>query len=114
MSRIFKSAIAALAIASTVAPAQGAPGQTSMRIVYGDLDMASPAGGKLLLKRIESAARTVCDNAVPRVFMKNRLRSTSRLETVEATVRSINIGTLTLAWRGTNQPTVSLALNDSR
>lgn len=103
MSRTFKFAIAAFAVSLAFAPAalaQVGVERVSVRVAYGDLNMASPAGGVTLLKRIEGAARKVCDDATTRSPLKPRSVSRCRKDTVESTVRQLDIGTLTLAWTG--------------
>ncbi len=112
MSRTFKFAIAAFAISMTLAPAtlaQVGIEQVSARVAYGDLDMSTVAGGKTLLKRIESAARRVCGDAGPRSPLKPRSVPVCRRETVESAIRRINITTLTLAWNGAERGQTQLS-----
>ena len=99
MSRTFKIAAAVIAASLILAPAALAQ-EVSMPVAYGDLDMSSNAGGVTLLRRIEGAARKVCDKAVPRSPLTPRAVTTCRRETVEGAVRGLNIGALTLAWTG--------------
>jgi len=103
MSRTFKSFIAAVAIALTFASsalAQGAPDQSSMRVTYGDLDMASQAGGKMLLNRIESADRGACRIVASRSPLTPRDIAICSRETVTSAVRQLNTASLTQAWSG--------------
>jgi UrcA family protein len=110
MSCTIKFAIAAFAASAILAPASFAEGragteQAALRVAYGDLDTSTQAGGKTLLSRIKVAARKVCDEAVPRSPLNARFVIVCRRETVEETVRQLDIGTLTLAWSGTSQLT---------
>jgi UrcA family protein len=103
MSRTFKIAAALIAASLAFAPAalaQTSPKDPSLRVGYGDLDMSSPAGGVALLKRIEGAARRVCDDAMAHSPLTPRAISTCRRATIDSTVRGLNLGTLTLAWSG--------------
>jgi len=114
MSRTFKLVAAALAASVMLAPA--ALAQTaekpakpvSMRVAYGDLDMSRPASGVSLLKRIEGAARKVCNDVVTHTPMTPHAMGACRNETVASTVRALNIGTLTAAWSGA-YPSTTLA-----
>ena len=99
MSRTFKITTAILAATLTFAPAALAQ-EVSMRVAYGDLDMSKPAAGAVLLKRIEVAARKVCDQATPRSQLKPHASAICRRETVKSTVSQLAINTLTLAWSG--------------
>lgn len=108
MSRTLKIAIAAFALSLTAAPALAQAKDASIRVAYGDIDVSKPAGGAVLLKRIEVAARKVCDQATPRTQLKPHAAAVCRRETVESTVRGLNIGTLTLAWSG-KYPTTNMA-----
>lgn len=60
-----RSLIFALALSSGVvagAPVLAAPsGPQAAKVSYGDLDLSSAAGSRVLDKRIESALRRVCD-----------------------------------------------------
>ena len=113
MSRIFKSAIAAFAIAVTAAA--GAPAalaesgveQMSVRVRYADLDMSSVAGGHALLGRIQRAARMVCEDTIPHSPLTPRAVRACRTETVANVVHDLNIAGLTLAWSGRNMSTLA-------
>jgi UrcA family protein len=103
MSRIFKSAITALALAAALAPAALAEvsvEQVSARVRYADLDMSRPDAGQDLLKRIERAARKVCADAIPRSPLMTRAVNACRAETVANVVRGLEISALTVAWSG--------------
>jgi UrcA family protein len=56
---------AAAATLSCAAPvlAQTSDTVPSVRVKYGDLNIGSPAGAQLLLRRIEAAANTACGGA---------------------------------------------------
>lgn len=109
MSRASRFAIAALFIASTFAPAALAQvnfeqvasvERVTLRVSYSDLDMASSAGGKVLLRRIKAAARKVCGYATPRLVPTPRAVEICSRRTVAATVHDLNIEALSLAWKG--------------
>ena len=57
--------LAAAAMLSCAAPvlAQTSDAVPSVSVRYGDLDVGSPAGAHLLLRRIEAAASTACGGA---------------------------------------------------
>jgi UrcA family protein len=111
MSRTITSAIAALAIALAAAPAALAEGPSpasSIRVAYGDLDLNTAAHGRVLLRRIDSAARRACANVATLSPLTPRATADCRRETVADAVRGLNFETLTLAWAGRN-PAVHLA-----
>lgn len=61
LTKTFASAAAALGLACTAAPAFASGAATmSLAIDTSDINLATPAGQKLLDQRIEKAARTVC------------------------------------------------------
>jgi UrcA family protein len=103
MSRTIKTAVAALAFASALAPcaqAQARPDQASLNVAYADLDTASASGGKALLRRIEAAARRTCRGVTVRSPATPRDAGDCRREAVADTVRELDIASLTLAWSG--------------
>jgi len=57
--------LAAVATLSRAAPVLAQTSDTSLSVTvkYGDLDIASPAGAQVLLRRIETAANTACGGA---------------------------------------------------
>ena len=57
--------LAAIATLSCAAPvrAQTSDSVPSVSVKYGDLNIGSPAGAQVLLKRIEAAANTACGGA---------------------------------------------------
>ena len=112
MSRAFKIGIIAAFASFTLIPAAAAQAgieEVSVRVPYGDLDMSKSAGGVVLLKRIESAARNVCYQAVPRTVLKLRSYGKCRRQTIADTVSKLNISTLTMAWNKTQSPAVQLS-----
>lgn len=105
MSRTIKAAFAALVLAAAIAPAALADTpvpQASFKVSYGDLDMTNAAHGKLLLRRIEAAARRSCAIVTVRSPIKPRNVAECSRETVATAVHGLNIETLTLAWSGKN------------
>src|SRR5271154_1506917 len=73
MNRFLTAAVLSLAAAATLAYAapvlaQTSPAQTSdavpsISVRFGDLNVGSPAGAKVLLRRIEAAANIACGGA---------------------------------------------------
>jgi UrcA family protein len=101
MSLAIKSAFAALVLATAFVPsalAQTSGKTVSVRVAYGDLNVSTAAGGKILLKRIQSAARAACSKAIPRSPLTPRAFTVCRRDTVERSVRDMSIATLTAAW----------------
>ena len=75
-----------LALAATLSCAAPVLAQTSdtvpsVSVKYGDLNLGSPAGAQVLLKRIEAAANTACGGAPD-------IRELSQLASFEACRRS--------------------------
>ena len=108
MSRML-SAVAALATASlfvvpTVASAETAP---SVRVHYGDLDLASPAGAKALKRRISRAASQVCGDLPSRDLRVIAEVEACRAETIAAAQPAVQA-----AMRDAQAP--ALALNSER
>ncbi len=71
MSRTFKSALVSFFAAAALAPAVLAqtppPAESaSVRVAYGDLDMSTEGGGRILLRRIEVAAHKACKQVTVR------------------------------------------------
>jgi UrcA family protein len=65
MTRFLTAPVLCLAAAATLSCAAPVLAQTSdtvpsVSVKYGNLNLGSPAGAQLLLKRIEAAASTVC------------------------------------------------------
>jgi UrcA family protein len=63
MSYLFKSMIAALALATAATPDAAAEPWVetrSIRVAYDDLDVSNPAGAETLLRRIKTATAKVC------------------------------------------------------
>jgi UrcA family protein len=103
MSPTPKSALAALILSAALFPAALAqpPGEhASASIAFDDLDTSTPAHAGILLKRIQSAANNVCEQAVPRSSLTPRALTLCRKDTVRAVVRELGISTLTAAWSG--------------
>jgi UrcA family protein len=68
MTRLLTAPVLGLAAAATLACAAPVLAQTSdtvpsVRVNYGDLNIGSPAGAQVLLKRLEAAANTACGGA---------------------------------------------------
>ena len=68
MTRFLTTLVLCLAAAATMPCAAPVLAQTSdtvpsVSVKYGDLNIGSPAGARLLLKRIEAAANTACGGA---------------------------------------------------
>jgi UrcA family protein len=102
MSRTFKIAFVSLsAAAAALAPtalAQTPAQPASVRVAYGDLNMSTVDGGEILLRRIQSAAKVACVRTVERSQLQPAALTNCRRDTVEHTVREMNITTLTAAW----------------
>jgi UrcA family protein len=111
MSATFKLALAALAItmAAPAAFAERPAKQPAARVSYGDIDVSAPAGGAKLLHRIEAGARRACRDAVDHSPLAERQRVECQHDAVEATVRQLNIETLTLAWNRSETAQVQLS-----
>jgi UrcA family protein len=107
------AALALLGLASAAhapdASAENKPQQHSFPVVYGDLNLSKPAGGRTLLVRIEKAARKVCGNAIPHSPLLQRQAVECRREAVALTVRNLGFPALTLAWSGKYPATVMAA-----
>jgi UrcA family protein len=68
MTRFLTAPVLCLAAAATLSCATAALAQISdtvpsVSVKYPDLDIGSPAGARVLLERIEAAAKTVCGGA---------------------------------------------------
>ena len=68
MTRFLTTSVLCLAAAATLSCAAPVLAQTSdtvpsVSVKYGDLNIGSPAGAQMLLKRIEAAANTACGGA---------------------------------------------------
>jgi UrcA family protein len=68
MTRFLTAPVLCLAAAATLSCAAPVLAQTSdtvpsVAVKYGNLDIGSPAGAQVLLRRIEAAANTVCGGA---------------------------------------------------
>ncbi|MFT3723481.1 MAG: UrcA family protein [Hyphomonadaceae bacterium] len=103
MSPTLKSAFAALILGLAFPPAalaQTSADHVTTHIAFDDLDMSAPADAGILLKRIKSAANTVCEQAVPRSALTPRALTLCRKDTVGHVVRELSISTLTAAWSG--------------
>lgn len=112
MSRVFKSALAALLLGAAFTPAAFArtsPTEMSITIAYGDLDLSNIEGGMTLLRRIKGAARKVCNAATSPSLLTPRAEIVCRRHTVEIVVRQLDIEALTTAWNGRASPPTSLA-----
>lgn len=108
MSATFKSVLVSLAIAATLAPAAMAqtPAEpASVRVAYGDLNMSTQAGGDVLLKRINTAARRACQKVTTASPMTPHAVASCKHETIASTVRQLDITTLTAAWEGAPKET---------
>jgi len=86
MMRFPTAPVLCLAAAATLSCATPVAAQTSdtvpsVSVKYGDLDIGSPAGAQLLLKRIRAAANTACGGAPD-------IRQLKQLATFEACRRS--------------------------
>jgi UrcA family protein len=112
MSATLKSALAALTFAAILAPsAQAEPERRApavKNVAYGDLDMSTVSGGKILLDRIELAAVKVCGRHWTYSPLQPHSKMDCRRDTVAKVVRQLNIETLTFAWAGP-APTTSMA-----
>lgn len=113
MSRMIKIALASLVATTLVAPSafaqQAGRDQVSIRVAYGDLDLASAAGGQTLLHRIEGAARQVCGDRWDYSQFLPHAVSQCRHATVAATVTSLRIDMLTQAWNGKSAAAMQVA-----
>jgi UrcA family protein len=79
MTRFLTAPVLCLAAAATLSCAAPVLAQTSdtvpsVSVKYGDLNIGSPAGAQVLLKRIEAAANTACGGA-PDVRQLHQLAS---------------------------------------
>jgi UrcA family protein len=68
VTRLYATAVLCLAAAATLPSAAPVRAQTSdtvpsVTVRYGDLDIGSPAGARVLLTRIQAAADTACGRA---------------------------------------------------
>ena len=67
MARMIASVLAAFALAGMAAPAALADKRAvSTTVSYADLNLASPAGAKTMLNRLQKASRNVCSDSTHR------------------------------------------------
>jgi len=86
--------------ASSGAVADGKKTEFSRSVGYSDLDLSVASDGAILLARIKTAARRVCESATPQTQLKPQRVADCTNEAVEGLVRQLDIQTLTLAWSG--------------
>ena len=95
----FTTALAALAIASTLAPAALADTtfsrETAVEVKIADLDLTTSTGAQRLLTRIQDAAKEACSE--PDSAIRNMARK-CRDSIVEYNVARLNIHTLAVAY----------------
>lgn len=65
------------------------------QVEYGDLDLTQPAGAAALYRRIEAAARDVCDSPDLRDLRRSQLAEACISRAIAEAVESVNRPTLT-------------------
>ena len=104
----FTTALAALAVASTLAPAALAETDSrdiTVRISTTDLDLTTLSGAQRLLTRIQDAAKDAChdpDSAV------HNMQRKCRDKIVETNVARLNIETLNVVFNEANEQKLAL------
>jgi UrcA family protein len=74
------------------------PQPLSRTVAYGDLNLDSPEGARVLYARLRSAARTVCEPARSPVLMNDRSEECYRNALAKA-VAQVNKSTLTKLYK---------------
>lgn len=94
MSRTFQAlCVAACAFATLIAPASAAEttrSHAAVTVHYGDLNLASEAGAKVLIRRLDQAARQVCGGDAFARGLARREQRTCRTEAVTQAVADVN------------------------
>jgi UrcA family protein len=96
MVRFLTAPVLCLAAAATLSCAAPVLAQTSdtvpsVSVKYGDLNVSSPAGAQMLLKRIEAAANTACGGA-PDIRQLNQLPSVEACRTSAVAKAVVAVG----------------------
>ena len=89
---------ALMCAASYAAIAQDSPQPLSRTVAYGDLNLDSPEGARVLYARLRSAARTVCAPMRSPVLMNDRSEECYHSALAKA-VAQINKSTLTKLYK---------------
>ena len=79
-----------VAFSGAGASAQTDPDQVSMKVSYGDLNIQSPDGAKVLLRRIENAAHAICAGQGSNTMDRMRRLKPCVREVVERTAAEVN------------------------
>lgn len=90
MTRTTTYLACALALSACVSSAAAAPLRNDITVSFSDLDISHTAGAKILLQRIETAARSVCGGSGDlRDLSAFRLAQTCMKDTVETAIRTV-------------------------
>lgn len=102
MSRKIASLLAAIALSAAcagVASADPASRTTSERVSYGDLNLSSPAGARILKTRLNAALDRVCGNPFDSASLTiRRLTKACRQSAMDQAMASINAPLLTAQY----------------
>jgi UrcA family protein len=105
MNRLIASALAALALAGMAAPSALAEKRTvSMTISYADLDLASPAGAKSMLNRLQKASRKVCGTSTHRSPEEMTWAKACMTDAMSSAVSRLNAPTVSALFMDPQRP----------
>lgn len=97
---------AILGVMSLATAAVAQPDVRSMRVVFKDLDLRTPAGAQRLLRRFDYAADAVCgDNSVHELAEREQFRACRR-EAFERAVRELDSPMVSALAHRTAEPRV--------
>jgi len=91
MPRLFTSAVCATALVFAAAAPALAQAQVETRVVtYGDLDLDSPEGADMLIRRIQQASDVVCgDHPGPQSIVEDYSVTGCEVETTEYAINDV-------------------------
>lgn len=96
MTRLISSVFVAIALAGMAAPSALAESRTvSVRVAYGDLNLASPAGAKTMMDRLQSASKRACGNTGARGAMETRMARTCMKQAMTDAVKRLDAPVVT-------------------
>lgn len=105
MNRLIASALAALALAGMAAPSALAETRTvSVKVAYSDLNLASPAGAKTMLTRLQKASRKVCGAATHRSPEEMTWAKACMKDAMSSAVSRLNAPTVSALFMDPQRP----------
>lgn len=108
MQRFIACALACLAFGFLTATPALARDVNARRVSYADLDLSNDAGARVLLRRIDQAARAVCgDRSGPMPITKRNQIRMCIAETTGQTVAAVNAPVVTALYEGAPQIVVA-------